>query len=158
MKTIWCSLALVISFACEHTPEWTPQQRRAMQVRSFKAPYRSVFLAIKDILQDDGYLITSQDSRGGLIVAKKEIDNTNKIFGFFVVEDDNEETGATYQVSFNLERVGKANIETRLTISRTTKHRAGKDRAEEVVEPNTYRAIYRNLHLEIKRRQARGKG
>ncbi len=159
MKTVLGSLALVVSFACEHTPEWTPQQRRAMQTRTFKTPYRSVFLAIKDILQDDGYQIKSQDYRGGLIVAQKDIDKTKKLFGFFVIEGDpDEETGAAYQVSFNLERVGKGNIETRLTISGITTHRNGRHSAKEVVEPKTYQAIYRNLQLEIKRRQARGKG
>lgn len=159
MKIILCIFALVVSFACEHTPEWTPQQRRAMQVRTFNASYRNVFLAIKDVLQDDGYQIKSQDYRGGLIVAKKEIDTTTKLFGFFVVEGDpSETTGVTFQVSFNLERVSKANVEARLTLSSIAKRRDGQHRAKEVVEPKTYQAIYRNLQVEIKRRQARGKG
>ncbi len=159
MKTILCSLALVAIFACEHTPEWTPQQRRAMQTRAFNASYRNVFLAIKDVLQDDGYQIKNQDYRGGLIVAKKEIDKRKiKILGLVFTEQDPEETGTTYQISFNLERVSKANVETRLTVSSITQRRDGHHRAEEVVEPKTYQAIYRNLQLEIKRRQARGKG
>ena len=159
MKTILCSFALVATFACEHTPEWTPQQRRAMQTRSFKATYRSVFLAIKDVLQDDGYQIKSQDYRGGLIVAKKEIDKRKiKILGLVFTEEGAEETGVTYQISFNLERVSKANVETRLTISSITQRRDGQHSAEGVVDPKTYQAIYRNLQLEIKRRQARGKG
>ena len=158
MKPILCSLALVVSYACAHTPDWTPQQRRAMQTRSFKASYRSVFLAIKDILQDDGYLINSQDYRGGLVVAKKDIDKRIKILGLALKADDHEVTGVTYQVSFNIERVSKGNIETRLTISAITQRGNGRQHAKEVVEPKTYQAIYRNLQLEIKRRQARGKG
>ena len=159
MKIILCIFALVVSFACEHTPEWTPQQRRAMQMRTFNTSYRNVFLAIKDVLQDDGYQIKSQDYRGGLIVANKEIDTTTKLFGFFVVEGDSDETtGVSFQISFNLERVSKKNIETRLTISRVKKSRDGKHSAEDFVEPKTYQAIYHNLQLEIKRRQARGKG
>ena len=144
--------------ACEHTPEWTPQQRRALQTRSFNASYRNVFLAIKDVLQDDGYQIKSQDYRGGLIMAKKGIDATKiKILGLVLTEQDPEVTGTTYQISFNLERVNKNNIETRLTISSITQRRDGRHSAEEVVEPKTYQAIYRHLQLEIKRRQARGK-
>ena len=158
MKSILCSLVLIVCFACEHTPEWTPQQRRAMQMRSFNSSYRNVFLAIKDVLKDDGYQIKSQDYRGGLIIAEKGIDTTKiKIFGIVLTEQEPEVTGHTYRISFNLERVSKANVETRLTISKETMRSSGKHSAEDLVEPKTYQAIYRNLQLEIKRRQARGK-
>lgn len=157
MKILLGSFALIAAFACEHTPEWTPQQRRAMQTRNFKASYRSVFLAIKDVLQDDGYQIKSQDYRGGLIVAQKNIDKSVKILGLTLTADEHEVTGVTYKISFNIEQVSKGNIETRLTVSSITQHGDGKQKAKEVVEPKTYQAIYRNLQLEIKRRQARGR-
>ncbi len=157
MKIVPGMLALGTAFACAHTPEWTPQQRRALQTRSFQASYRNVFLAIKDILQDDGYQIKSQDYRGGLIVAKKNIDRRLKVFGLPLLADDHEITGVTYQVSFNIEQVSKGNTETRLTIAGITQLGSGRQHSKEVVEPQTYQAIYRNLQLEIKRRQARGK-
>ena len=159
MKILLGSFALFVAFACEHTPEWTPQQRRAMQTHGFKASYRNVFLAIKNVLQDDGYHIESQDYRGGLIVAKKEIDETKiKIFGITLTEVNPEVTGTAYKISFNIEQISKNNIETRLTISSITKRGDGRHQAKDLVEPKTYQAIYNNLKLEIKRRQARGRG
>lgn len=143
-------------FSCEHTPQLTPQQLRAIQTRTLQASYRSVFLAIKDVLQDDGYHIHSQDYKGGLMVAKKEIDGTKiKIFGLVLTEKDPEELGTTYKLSFNIESISKSRVRTRITIVGITRRSNGQHQAVDISDPQIYQVIYRNLQLELKRRQAR---
>ena len=156
MKTLLATLALLNLYACAHTPEWTPQQRRVMQMRSFESSYRNVFAAIKTVLQDDGYLIKSQDYAGGLIVAKKEADSSVKLLGVIaavLVNDDGKPTRTTFEISFSLEKVSKNNIETRLTVSKYDSN----NNASEVVKPEIYKSIYRNIQVELKRRQAKGR-
>ena len=154
MKTLLVILTLLN--ACVHTSTWTTEQRRAMQMRSFAASYRNVFSAIKTVLQDGGYLIKSQDYEGGLIMAKKEADSSFKLFGIIpsiLVNEDGKPTRTTFEISFNLEKISNENIETRLTISKYDSN----NNASEVIKPDIYQSIYRNVQVEIKRRQAKGR-
>ena len=144
--------------SCAHKPVWTPQQRRALQMKSFNASYDAVFRSIKNILQDDGYIITNQDYKGGLILAHKEIDKSNSaavmtvLFGY-----GNWESGKYYKISFNLEKISKRNVETRVTILQGTKRTFGGEEGSEVVDPKIYKAIYNKLNVELQRRIASGK-
>ena len=149
----------MIFVSCASKPTWTPQQRRALQMRSFDASYNAVFRSIKSILQDDGYLITNQDYEGGLILAQKEINKSSSAAWKTVVFGvGNYESGKGYQISFNLEKISKSNTETRLTISTNTKRSfGGNTSGEEVVDPKIYKVIYEKLNVEIQRRIASGK-
>ncbi|MDE3268735.1 MAG: hypothetical protein OYH77_00445 [Pseudomonadota bacterium] len=156
MKMLLGTLAILHLYACAHTPKWTPQQRRALQMRTFEASYRNVFSAIKTVLQDDGYQIKSQDFSGGLIAATKNIDNSVKLFGIIpalLTDEDGKATRTTYEISFSLEKINKNNIETRLTLATYDSN----NNASEVIKPEIYQSIYRNIQVEIKRRQAKGR-
>lgn len=79
---------IAISFllaACAVTPPMSPQQIRAMQMRSFESTtYENVFRALKTVLQDEGYVIKNQDMVGGLIVGSIQrtdgMSNFNMVF------------------------------------------------------------------------------
>ena len=143
-------------FACEHTPELTPQQLRAMQTRTLQASYRDIFFAIRDVLQDDGYHIDRQDYKGGLISAQKGVEARKiRIFGLVFTEQDPEERGHTHKVAVSIERIGKNNSKVRLSIVHITTRHDGRHYAMDVVAASTYRSIFHDLQLEIKRRQSR---
>ena len=137
----------------------SPQQRRAMQMRTFRdVSYNNVFRAFKTILQDDGYIIQNQDYKGGLITA--EIQKTNRVAVFFAnLNSDNPNTaiGSSFQVTVNLEPINERTVETRLIVQRQTQYRLGGTTGLEVLKPKLYKTIYQKVSVEIKRRQAKGR-
>ena len=159
MKTALLLIPLALLTSCSTGPSWSAQQRRALQMRTFDASYESVFMAAKNVLQDDGYLIADQDYKGGLILAKKSVDNKVASFMKIPILFESEEgvRGKEYQISFNIEKISKRNIETRLTIMESLKMNRGQGAGVEVVDPDTYKAIYDKLNTEIKRRAAGGR-
>ena len=159
MKTMLPLILFALFTSCSNVPSWSPEQKRALQMRTFDASYDTVFRAAKNILQDDGYIIAGQDYKGGLILAKKSIND--KVASFMKVpilfESEEGVRGRDYQISFNIEKISKRNIETRLTIMETLKMAQGGDSGSEVVDPATYKAIYDKLNTEIRRRAASGR-
>ncbi len=149
-------LPLLFLVSCASIPQFTPQQRRALQLRTFEHSYNSVFRSIKNILQDDGYIILNQDFKGGHILASKEKDNSDSatlntiLFGY-----GNWRTGTVFQISFNIEEIQKNLVETRLTILEQTKRQLGAHSGKEIVNPQIYKSIYNQLNIELKRRSAK---
>ncbi|MDR1691692.1 MAG: hypothetical protein LBR35_02530 [Rickettsiales bacterium] len=72
MKKLAIFISLFLLGACATSPEpaLTPQQKRAIQVRTFDTSVDMTFQAFKSVLQDDGYVIQNQDYAGGLLVAE----------------------------------------------------------------------------------------
>ena len=155
MKTLLLVLSLVS--CASTTPQWTPQQRRALQVRSFDASYDTVFRSVRNVLQDDGYIVTNQDYEGGLILARKEIDKSSSAaWQQFFAGPGNYVSGVNFEISFALEKIAEKAVETRLTIVSGNKTTMGGNSGKEVVDPGVYRAIYNSVTVEVQRRVARG--
>ena len=151
-------LACCVIASCATKPNWTPQQRRALQTKNFDESYDNVFRSIKNVLQDDGYIITNQDHAGGLILARKDTDGDSsfKLLGIpLTVEND--EGSTSFEISFNVEEISKGNVETRLTITKNTTTNNGKRSGSEVVDPKAYKSIYDKINVEVQRRVASGK-
>ncbi len=151
-------LALVLLFSslvsCITTDTWTPDQRRALQQKTFDdVGFNTVFNAIKSILRDDGYVVVNQDVDGGLIVATKDL-STSMFFRMFVGDSGGVMSGKSYKVSFDLERVGEG-ISTRLTINEVVKYQGGREQGSELLKPEVYHSIYNALQAEVARRKAR---
>lgn len=143
--------------ACAVTPAMSPQQVRAMQMRSFESTsYENVFRSLKTVLQDEGYVIKNQDMAGGLIVGS--IQKTDSMSGFNMVFNagKNYRTGESYEVSVNLEKIGKT-VETRMTIQKMDSYSMGGTQGNPILDPETYKNIYEKVSVEIKRRHAQGK-
>jgi hypothetical protein len=153
-KIIALSLFLV---ACAVTPPMSPQQIRAMQMRSFEdTSYENVFRSIKTVLQDEGYVIKNQDMVGGLIVGSIQRTDGMSNFNMVFNAGKNYRTGESFEVSVNLEKVGKT-VETRMTIQRMESYSMGGTQGNSILDPETYKNIYEKVSVEIKRRQAQGK-
>ena len=136
----------------------SPQQRRALQIKHFKSSYNNVFRAFKTILQDEGYIIKNQDMRGGLIVAHAS-KNPSGFFSKMLVLDNNNnrQTGVTFEVSVNLEKIRRNYIESRVIIQQIDTFSSGGTRGQEVVSPELYQNIYSKVRVEIARRKAQGR-
>lgn len=144
--------------ACQLSPPMSDAQRRSMQMRTFEnTTYDNVFKAVKTIMQDEGYIIKSQDLAGGLISATaSKTDSGSKWMAAFS-GNKNYRTGETYEISVNMEKVGK-NVETRLTIQKLESYSMGGQQGDVILDENAYRAFYEKVRVEIERRKAQGKG
>lgn len=66
-------IALLTSACITSAPRLSPQQLRAIQVRTYESSdIKNTFYASKEVLQDEGYLIKKQDFSGGMLVAEKK--------------------------------------------------------------------------------------
>ena len=153
------SLLLVLFSSClAMAPKLTPQQRRALQVRTFDATYDNVFKGARTVLQDEGYIIKNQDFQGGMILAQKETSSSSGYIFLATMSQDNQShvTGKSFDVSFNLEEINKNSVETRMTLQNVVKTNTGGTSGREIVDAKVYNALYNKITVEIKRRKARG--
>ena len=144
---------------CATAPKISPQQRRALQIRSFDGvKYDHVFKAFKTVLQDEGYIIKNQDMRGGLIVAQA---SRTHGAGYAILAglagSQNYPTGQTFEVSVNLDEIKKGLTETRVIIQKTSSYSMGGSHGREIFSPELYKNIYSKVSVEIERRKAQGK-
>ena len=132
-------------------PTWTPQQRRALQQKTFDTEYRVVFNAIKSILRDDGYVIENQNYDGGLIIGTKDTP-VGFLESALTMGDMYARTGTSFMISFDVEKLSEDSTRTRLTINEKTNYYSGAKMGKEVLDPAVYRNIYRALSVELQRR------
>ena len=153
------SFCAVLFFVGCATVTLSPQQRRALQVKHFKSSYNNVFRAFKTVLQDEGYIIKNQDMEGGLIVAHASKKSSGFLSTMSVLggDDNNFQTGVTFEVSVNLEKIRSNYIESRVIIQQMESFSKGGARGEEVVSPKLYQNIYSKVRIEIARRKAQGR-
>ena len=158
LRTLSIGLLLAILSGCvASAPKFTPQQRRALQMRTFDATYDNVFRSVKTVFQDEGYIIRNQDFAGGMILAQKETATSGgaqflAAFG----GNKNYTTGKGFEVSLNLDKISDKNIETRMTLQSTSKTSLGGSSGREILKPEVYKSLYDKIIVEVQRRQARG--
>ncbi len=161
MKLVLASLlGLLVFTGCETTPEMSPQQRRALQVRTFDATYKNVFNAFKTVLQDEGYIISNQDFSGGMILAqatKSSNRGSVKFMRAFASRGSDYVTSEGYSISANFEEINKTTTESRLILQKTQNMKRGSSTGNELLDPAIYKNIYQKVSVEIKRRQASGR-
>ena len=158
MKFAFFSVFFALA-GCVTAPKVSPQQRRALQVRSFDGvKYDHVFKAFKTVLQDEGYIIKNQDMKGGLIVAQAARKSGAGVMMLAALTDArNYQTGQTFEVSVNLDEIKKNHTETRVIIQETASFSMGGSQGQEVFSPELYKNIYSKVSVEIERRKAQGK-
>lgn len=146
--------------ACVTTPPMSPQQRRALQKRTYDYDMKSVFNAFKTILQDEGYIIRNQDFAGGMLLAEMQ-KSTGSGMAFLSVLGGNSNsdyaTSEGYSVSVSFEEINKKTTETRITLEKTTRMKRGGQQGDEILDPAIYKDIYQKVDVELKRRAAQGK-
>lgn len=169
--TLWFFFGLLclIMNSCAILPPMTPQEKRAMQVRSYDTTYENVFRAFKNVLQDEGYVIKNQDMTGGLITASKKTSNSYQygsglsIGGIHLgggTQNGNMgryPTGDEIEASINLEKINKNTTETRMNLQSTKSFSDGQDEQHEITDLNTFSSIYQRVSVEIERRKAMGR-
>ena len=137
------------------TVQFSPQQRRALQIKNFEHSYTNVFRAFKTVLQDEGYIIKNQDMQGGLIVAHASKAASTGMVALAVLGGaQNYQTGSTFEVSVNLEEIRKNYVESRIIIQKVDAYSMGGSRGREVLKPELYKNIYSKVMVEVARRSA----
>lgn len=144
-------------------------QRRALQVRTFSnVSYDNVFKAAKTVLLDNGYTITNQDYKGGMILAMHHTTDEAEEFWSKLGDaigtgmdgkprNSDFRMGETFEVSINLDRIANTTVETRLVLQKIEHMKFGGKKGKEIVEPETYKTFYDRLMVEIERRKAKGR-
>jgi len=161
MKKLISIILLTVLAGCSTVPPMTKQQKRAIQIKTFETSYDNVFKAFKSVLQDDGYIIKNQDFAGGMLLAQKERDiNEGKSgFGKFMsvmARSKSDPTGKGYDLSVSFDKLNDKSTETRLILQELTKWSNGGSKGREIVDGPLYKAIYDDVAIEVKRREARG--
>ncbi len=161
MRNFLSVILLIVLAGCSTVPPMTKQQKRAIQMKNFETSYDNVFKAFKTVLQDDGYIIKNQDFEGGMLLAQKERDiNEGKSgFGKFMsvmARSKNDPTGKGFDLSVSFDKINDKTTETRLILQEMTKWSSGGSKGREVVDAPLYKAIYDDVAIEVKRREARG--
>jgi hypothetical protein len=151
--------SLLFIAGCATTPQLSPQQRRALQTRTFQdTNMDNVFRAFKTVLQDEGYVIKNQDMAGGLIVAEIHKTDGGSAFWAALAGTNNYRTGQTFELSVNLEAINKSTIETRLVVQEKSHMSMGGSQGKEILDSELYQTLYQKIATEIERRKAQGKG
>ena len=159
-------LTLFFLTACQTVEPLSPDQRRALQVRSFSnVSYNTVFRAFKTVMQDEGYIIKNQDFEGGLIVAESQ--KQAGAGGFEILHavsiglsggggsaPQRYRTGQVFSWSVNLEEIKKNVVESRIILQMKDLYSGGGHTGREVLSPGTYQNIYVKVQREINRRKA----
>jgi hypothetical protein len=159
MKKMLAALSVLFIVGCATQPPMSPQQRRALQSRTFESTTMdNVFRAFKTVLQDEGYVIKNQDMNGGLIVAEIQKSDSNSAFWGALAGSGDYKTGQVYEVSVNLESVNKSTIETRLTLQEKSLMKSGGSQGNEILDAKVYQTLYQKIKTEVERRKAQGKG
>jgi hypothetical protein len=159
MRLVLTLAALALVVGCATTPELSPQQRRALQMRTFEdTNMRNVFNAIKTVLQDEGYVIKNQDFEGGLIVAQIQKADNSSAFWAGLSGNSNYRTGQLFEVSVNLEAITPTTIETRMIVQESVQMSLGGTSGREILDEKLYQGIYQKIKVEVERRKAQGKG
>lgn len=157
-RLIVSALVLVSLVGCVSAPKLSAQQRRSLQMRTFEgSSYANVFRGIKTVLQDEGYVISNQDMNGGLIVASVQKTDGNGAFWAAMGGNRNYRTGESFEVSFNLEEVGKNIVESRMIVQKKEQYNMGGQTGNEILDAELYQNLYRKIQVEIERRKAHGK-
>lgn len=154
---LFSSLLFLFTGCMASAPKLSPQQRRALQVRTFEANYSNVFKGARTVLQDEGYIIKNQDYEGGMILAQKE--TTSGGGGAFLAAmggSNQYVTGKSFDISFSLEKINDKTTETRMTLQNVAKTNLGGQSGREITDTQTYNSLYQKITVEIQRRQARG--
>lgn len=148
--------------ACTVAPKMSPQQIRAMQMRTFEsASYETVFRAFKTVLQDEGYIIKNQDMKGGLILANiQKSTSSGSWFWITLANPHNNRyqrpSGDLYEISINLEPINQTTTEVRTTIQQISQYDGTKN-GQIILDPQMYKTFYQKVMIEIERRKARGR-
>lgn len=154
--------------SCATLPEMTAQEKRAMQVKTYDSNYENTFRSLKNVLQDEGYMIKQQDMNGGLVTAIKKKSNSTPstsgmrmgAFGLGFGSSEKQgryPTAESYEASVNLEKINKDTTETRINIQFIRSFSDGNDDTQEVLDPVQFQSIYQKLGIEIERRKAQGR-
>lgn len=165
MKTLSLLFISFLVIGCQTAPKISSDQRRAMQKRTFEADYKVVFNSVRSILQDEGFIIKSQDFNGGMILASKA--RTNQVSSGEValvvglallgggVSSYRRKELDNFLISVSFDKVSSGVVDTRLTLQHGTKDNYGSEGAREILDPNMYNAFYSKISQEISRRDMR---
>jgi hypothetical protein len=136
---------------CTLGPAYSTMQKRSMQTKTYEEPYNDVFKAFKTVLLDEGYIIKNQEFEGGLLLAEK-----GKTSGwFFGGGEKNKVLGAKYQISVNFDKISDHIVETRMNLQEITQYASGGTQSRELIKPETFQNIYKQVTVELERRKAK---
>ncbi|MBC7364887.1 MAG: hypothetical protein H5U07_10190 [Candidatus Aminicenantes bacterium] len=160
------SFILIVIFAvgniaCTPEPRLSPMQVRQITTKLFQSDYETVYRACLTILQDQGYVIKNTDMDSGLIVASitKETSAGSQVFQALMLGYIPNK-GKEYELSCMVNKVSDNSTEVRLSIHETkygqTSAWSGSSKlgAKQIYDEKLFRALFNEIEVEIKRREA----
>lgn len=158
-------LSFIFFVACTSQPAITVPQKRAMQTRTYEdVSYDLVFHALKDVLLDEGYMISNQEYQGGFIVGTKQVDMPQNgartffnIFSKTHPRDASYNIGETYKFSVNLTKINETITEVRSTLQQITMRNTGASRGKEILNPEFFKNFYNRVLVQVNRLRAKGR-
>ena len=159
--TLSCALALcLLGAGCATTPKMSPMQFRQISTRLIDAGYHNTFRATMTVLQDNGYIIKDTDMDSGLITA--EVNRETSGFSQFLqrvgYDGEIKNKGTLVEASAVVSKISNTNTEVRITVQeRTYSSSGGTSHVKQLRDPETYKRLFDDITIEVKRREAMGR-
>jgi hypothetical protein len=152
-------LMLMFLSGCATTPKLSPMQIREITTREIEANYENVYRAALTVIQDNGYIIKNTDMDSGLIVATidRETSKGSQFFQApFLGYVANKST--VVELSCMVNRLTEDRQQIRMNIQETNMSQfGGKNVIKQIYSPKVYEALFNDIKVEVKRREAMGR-
>ncbi len=156
--------ASMILHGCS-TVQLSPMQKRSITTRIIEGGYESVFRSVMTVLQDHDYIIEGSDIKTGLINAsvRREKDGFAKFMQSFASAYNAAQYGTTTKytegtsVSLNaiVEKINDLSSEVRINIEQKEYYASGGHvNAKQIYDVEIYEALFNDIRIEAKRREA----
>lgn len=156
-------VAMVLSFvSCAgKKPQLSPMQIRELTTKMFESDYETVFRSTLTILQDQGYVIKNTDMAGGLILgyADRKTAFGSQLFSALMLGFVAHK-GTDIEVSCMLNKNSDTSTELRMNIQEAKYGQSSafsgssKTDSNLIRDPKIYKALFDQIGVEIKRREA----
>lgn len=156
-------VAMVLSFVncAGKKPQLSPMQVRELTTKMFESDYETVFRSTLTVLQDQGYVIKNTDMAGGLILgyADRKTAFGSQLFSALMLGFVAHK-GTDIEVSCMLNKINDTSSELRMNIQEakygqsSTFSGTSKTDSNLIRDPKIYKALFDQIGVEIKRREA----
>ena len=114
-------------------------------------------------MQDEGYVINSQDYHAGFIQSEKSGSSGSLWTGVLITgivtggAVQEYASGRSFIITVNFDKINKNHVETRLDIREFTHFSSGRKSGRQILDTKVYRSIYNKVKLELARKKAQGR-
>lgn len=153
-----------VNCASSSKPQLSPMQVRELTTKLYESSYETIFRSCLTVLQDQGYVIKNTDMASGLIVgyADRKTAFGSQLFSALMLGFVAHK-GTDIEVSCLVNKINDTSSELRMNIQEAkygqSSQFSGNSKTDSnlIRDPKIYKALFDQIGVEIKRREAMNK-